>query len=590
MKIGVFLTKLETFSGGAFSLQDTIVKDLLKVKSKHEFTIFYRGQMDFNKNTSVKFVPLDTSAGSKPLDEALLEHQIDIVWFLSLTYEKVNIPFIFPVLDLQHRLQPFFPEVSISGFDWDGREAFYSHILPRATYIITATDTGRNEIAQFYQIPFERIKKIPRPVSSFALEYAKMSKSEISKIGEILSSRYSTFFNKNNKDFLFYPAQFWPHKNHISILLALKILQEKYSLDFPVVFTGSDHGNKKYIQEKVSELRLTNNVFFGGLVSFEVLSWLYRKAFALIFPTFFGPDNLPPLEAFALGCPVIASDVPGAQEQLGDAAILINPKSEEEIANAIKKLHDEPDLRQVLIKRGYDKVRKLQANNYIDSIISILDEFEPIRRCWSNKEIYQYIIQNGTIEEGDGQSYPSGDVSEIAEGNQEKHIYTEMLEEEIDKINKLLESRRFEEADIAIKQAIEKYPDSLDLLSLQAILKIYIGDKEEAKVILLDLIKRWPTNYTAYNNLGLIFYESGDFDNAVKYFEDALRISQFDRSIVLSYGDMLMSYKKFARAKELYAGYLKTNPNDEEIRLLLQKCDGVLGKVRRLGQIVEGIK
>ena len=153
MKVGVFLTKLETSAGGAFTLQDTIVNNLLKVTSKHEFTIFYRGQMNFNKNTSIKFVPLDTPAGSKPLAVALLEHQIDIVWFPSLTYEKVDIPFIFPILDLQHRLQPFFPEVSISGFNWDSREAFYSHILPRATYIIAATDAGRNEVAQFYQIP-----------------------------------------------------------------------------------------------------------------------------------------------------------------------------------------------------------------------------------------------------------------------------------------------------------------------------------------------------------------------------------------------------------------------------------------------------
>src|SRR5256885_13294906 len=48
----------------------------------------------------------------------------------------------------------------------------------------------------------------------------------------------------------------------------------------------------------------------------EVLA-LYRTAAALVFPTFFGPDNLPPLEAFAAGCPVLASRVEGADEQLG---------------------------------------------------------------------------------------------------------------------------------------------------------------------------------------------------------------------------------------------------------------------------------
>lgn len=577
MKVGVFLTKLETFYGGAFTLQETIVNDLLKVKSKHEFTVFYRGQMNFIKDTPVKFVPLDTFAGSKPLAGALSEHQIDIVWFPHVTtYEKVEIPFIIPVLDLQHRLQPFFPEVSISGWDWDSREAFYSDVLPRASYILAATDAGRNEIAQFYQIPYERIKKIPRPVSSFALEYSKKPKSELSKIDEFLSSRYSALF-KDNKTFLFYPAQFWPHKNHIGILLAVKILQEKYSLDFSVVFTGSDHGNKKYIQEKVSDLGLTNNAFFLGLVSFDVLARLYQKAFALIYPTFFGPDNLPPLEAFALGCPVIASDVAGAQEQLGDAAILINPKKEDDIAAAIKKLHDEPDLRQTFIKRGYDKVRELQKNNYVENIISIFDEFEPVRRCWSNKEIYKYIVQDGTIEEADSQVYGSDNASKIAEGK------------EIENINGLLESGKFKEADSVLEHAIEKYPNSIDLLNLQAMIKIYMGDKEGAKVILFDLIGRWPTQYAAYNNLAIIFWESGDFDNAMKYFEETLKVSNYNRAAVFAYGEMLTSLKKFARAKELFGTYLKNNPDDKEVQRLLEKAKGNLDGAMKLSQAAERI-
>ncbi|MFM6269445.1 MAG: glycosyltransferase, partial [Dolichospermum sp.] len=53
---------------------------------------------------------------------------------------------------------------------------------------------------------------------------------------------------------------------------------------------------------------------------------LYINAFSLAFMSFFGPDNLPPLEAMALGCPVIASKVSGSEEQLGNNALLVNPK------------------------------------------------------------------------------------------------------------------------------------------------------------------------------------------------------------------------------------------------------------------------
>jgi glycosyltransferase involved in cell wall biosynthesis len=109
---------------------------------------------------------------------------------------------------------------------------------------------------------------------------------------------------------------------------------------------------------------------------------LYQNAFALTYMTFFGPDNLPPLEAFALGCPVIASKVSGAEEQLGDAALLVDPKNPEQIADAIFKLYNSPDLRKILIDRGSKRAQKWTGHDYVRNIFSILDEFEAIRRCW----------------------------------------------------------------------------------------------------------------------------------------------------------------------------------------------------------------
>jgi glycosyltransferase involved in cell wall biosynthesis len=98
--------------------------------------------------------------------------------------------------------------------------------------------------------------------------------------------------------------------------------------------------------------------------------------------TFFGPGSIPPLEAFALGCPVIASNVSGAHEQLGDCAILVDPRSPDEIANAIKSLWDNPEFRQELISRGYG--RKVWTGlEFVRSVFEILDEFENVRNTWS---------------------------------------------------------------------------------------------------------------------------------------------------------------------------------------------------------------
>ena len=138
------------------------------------------------------------------------------------------------------------------------------------------------------------------------------------------------------------------------------------------------------------ELGLKKNVFFLGFVSIDELVALYQNAFALVFASFFGPDNIPPLEAFALGCPVISAKFAGAEDQLKGAALLFDPKSEHELAATIKKLYDNPVLKSTIINKGKQKAAHWTSLDYVNKISDIFDEFEPIRRCWSSNEPYEH--------------------------------------------------------------------------------------------------------------------------------------------------------------------------------------------------------
>jgi glycosyltransferase involved in cell wall biosynthesis len=305
------------------------------------------------------------------LNKAVCEHQIELMWFLGPSYfQPVHVPYIYTLWDLAHRIYPYFPEVSYEGWNWDNREELYNVTLHKSVYIFTGTEAGKKELLQLYNIPEGKIKVIPFPSPSLN------NKIQCGDIDSILERE-----NISNP-YLLYPAQFWPHKNHIALLRAAAILKDTYDLHFNIVFTGSDKGNRRYIEDKVEELRLADNVFFLGFVPVNDLICLYQNAFALVFPTFFGPDNIPPLEAFALSCPVIASRVSGAQEQLGDAAILFDPENEEEIARSVKKLVDEPDLRQSLIKKGLERSKQWRSEHYVEAAISTFDKFKAIRRCW----------------------------------------------------------------------------------------------------------------------------------------------------------------------------------------------------------------
>jgi glycosyltransferase involved in cell wall biosynthesis len=403
MKVALLVSNRLPETGGSYTFESEVIKSILKFApdSNHIFTFYIpQSAPHYLSSASVQTVSLYRSfkerAKSKilmilraillklryPRSQFKIEewqqkdllklfklHQIDVALSLSQGCPKVDYPYITTFFDLQLRLQPYFPEVSVSSEEWERRENSYSLILRRAAFVITGTEVGKAEIEKFYQIPSERVKVIPFFTPQFILDPRPANQDILAKYH--LPSQ-----------FLFYPAQFWTHKNHIGLLLAIKLLKEKYDLELPLVLVGSDQGNESYVKEMVKEWNLSKQVHFLGFVPQEDMPQLYLNAFALIFMTFFGPDNLPPLEAMALGCPVIASNVSGAKEQLEDAALLVDPKQPEEIAAAIKSLSEDSMLRQNLIERGLLRANRWTAKDYVKQLFSVIDDFEAIRRCW----------------------------------------------------------------------------------------------------------------------------------------------------------------------------------------------------------------
>jgi len=147
------------------------------------------------------------------------------------------------------------------------------------------------------------------------------------------------------------------------------------------VLTGSDKGQLAHVRSLAHDVGIADLVHFLGFVDNDDLVALYQHAHGLTYLSFFGPENLPPLEAFALGCPVVAADVPGAREQLGDAALLVPPTDPAEMAAAVRRFED-PALRQELIERGRRRAKDRTPAGYVGGVLRFLDEFERTRRCW----------------------------------------------------------------------------------------------------------------------------------------------------------------------------------------------------------------
>jgi glycosyltransferase involved in cell wall biosynthesis len=161
------------------------------------------------------------------------------------------------------------------------------------------------------------------------------------------------------KNYFFYPAQFWQHKNHQRVIEAFARVRNETKSDIKFVLTGGYPGNDYYkaevykrLLDTIKRLQIGDHILYLGYVSPAVLSCLYSHAIALVMPTFFGPTNIPILEAWQFECPVITSNIRGVKEQAGDAAILVDPKSIDSISEAMERLWNDTKHSTDLVKLG----------------------------------------------------------------------------------------------------------------------------------------------------------------------------------------------------------------------------------------------
>jgi glycosyltransferase involved in cell wall biosynthesis len=379
MRVGVLPNLIAAHAGGAFTFERELLDQLLQNagESEHRFVMLC-SQADLGRRSlpdNVEMLSRDLNVarflrrrGPRARFDRMIAHSgVDVVWALWPFHPVPDVPYITIVWDLQHRLQPFFPEVSAGG-EWEAREREIPVRLRRAAAVIAGTEAGRREISAFYQVPEQRIHVLPHPAPRFALEAGPTRPEVLARFG--LPEGY-----------LFYPAQFWPHKNHVNLLLALRLLRDQ-GLTLPLVLVGSDQGNAGKVREAARRLGLDGQVHFLGFVSVEEMVALYRGASCLAYASLFGPENFPPLEAFALGCPVVAADVSGAREQLGDAALLVDATRPPLLAEALRRVREDRALRDGMVARGQERARRWTGQDFVRGVFAVLDGLVPYVRCW----------------------------------------------------------------------------------------------------------------------------------------------------------------------------------------------------------------
>ncbi len=351
LRVGIDLTAIWRRPTGIFRYAAEVAKHLLLLQETEppiRYVFFFAHEIH------PEFVPFQDSFDAIicPTTNELLIKQF---WY----------PLVLPRLHLDVVHYPSFPPPYVQlfgprtvmtlhdGGPWRYAEALTLHgrlyfrtLLARGTRTctraITVSKHAKLEIAHFlgerYLSKFSVIPEAAR--SEFATTCSDAVKQKVRARYEILDGYFLAVSTVE------------PRKNLVTLLEAYLYLKKQLGTSCPqLVIVGRKGWNCADILDYMADLE--GAVHFLGHVSDEELMALYQMAVCLVFPSLYEGFGLPVLEAMMAGCPVITSTTSSLPEVAGNAGLLVNPHSAEELVIAMRQVLQDEDLRAHMVQEGH---------------------------------------------------------------------------------------------------------------------------------------------------------------------------------------------------------------------------------------------
>jgi len=224
------------------------------------------------------------------------------------------------------------------------RTYFYRLAAKKATMLITDSEHARVRAIEHLDLDPERVRGVHVAVDRQRFRPEPGPRDEEVLAGLDLPERY-----------VFYPASFWPHKNHLALLEALGRLGDE---TLHLLLTGAPFARLGEIISAAERHGLAGRVHHLGIVSDDALPVIYRHAEAMLFPSMYEGFGMPPVEAMACGCPVASSLETSLREVCGDAAMPLEPRDPAQMADAIRAVLTDASLRDRLRSTGFAQAGK----------------------------------------------------------------------------------------------------------------------------------------------------------------------------------------------------------------------------------------
>lgn len=232
----------------------------------------------------------------------------------------------------------------------------YRWLVPKiarnSTLVVTNSNYSKNDILKFLKLQVDRIRLTYWSVDPIFFEFNKPY--------------------QEREDRIIFVGSLEPRKNLRGLLKGFALYKQK-NPESKTRLTVVGCENPLFADIGINRQDVGEDVDFRGYISDKELAELFGSVRALVYPSFYEGFGFPPLEAMAAGTPVVTSRTSSLPEVVGDAALLVDPYSPDDIADKIAHAL-RPDVAATLTKGGSEQVRRFSWDRVGQHMLEIYSE------------------------------------------------------------------------------------------------------------------------------------------------------------------------------------------------------------------------
>ncbi|PIR54624.1 hypothetical protein COU74_05030 [Candidatus Peregrinibacteria bacterium CG10_big_fil_rev_8_21_14_0_10_36_19] len=347
MKIAIDIKEAGATKAGKGYFTFHLLRNLFEIDKENEYLLYSQHKIPgFEEFPNVKQIAINS--------KGFMWH---IKVFLDLQKQKIDLYFaptsyIIPAF-LPRKIRSIIVVHDLVAFLFKGHnkkaifieKLFLKAALKKSEKVVTVSQNTKNDLIERFDYPKSQIEVIS---CAAAREFQPIPKTDLTE-----------FIKKTDlpEKFFLSVGTLEPRKNYLSLVTAFSKFHNEHP-DYHLIIVGKNGWQYEDIYQQIKQTRISEKIHTLGYLSTTSLASLYSLATALVFPSFYEGFGIPPLEAMQCGCPVICSNNSSLPEVVGDAALLIDPQSSNQIAEAMHDLATKPALREKLREEGLTQAKK----------------------------------------------------------------------------------------------------------------------------------------------------------------------------------------------------------------------------------------